>query len=117
MINKNKALITNHSIGFFCFIILTVGFVLSSSAADIVGSIREERCTIQSIEGPLVKTSCRMFTLGEEVKISDATGRLIQISEIPLPSDALIIYQCISKENCASIKTIKLDIKMKVTPK
>lgn len=106
-----------HSIYLFCFITLTVWFIQSSYADIVIGSIHEERCTIKSIEGPIVQTSCKIFTFGEEVKITDISGRSIPISEIPLPSDASIVYQCISKENCASIKTIIIQKKIKVIPK
>lgn len=117
MIKENNAVIMSYSITFLFFLILSVWLTQPSFADDIIGSVHEEICTINHINGEVVKTSCRLFSLGEEVKITDISGRLIQIYEIPLPCEAKLVYQCISKKNCASIKSIKILKKIKEIPK
>lgn len=90
--------------------------VSSALAAETIGEIYKVTCTINKIDGPVVETSCKPFVLGEDITITDAVGREIFIYEIPLPSSAEIAYQCISKENCATIVSIELLQKIAVVP-
>ena len=101
----------------FCFLILSLWVVDLSSAEDVIGSVHEKKCTIKEIDGPIIKTSCKVFSFGEEVKITDITGRSILIYEIPLPCEARLIYQCLSKVNCASIKSIEVLQRIQDIPK
>lgn len=105
------------AIGLFCFLILTLWVVDLSSAEDVIGSVHEQKCTIKEIDGPIIKTSCKVFNFGEEVKITDITGRAILIHEIPMPCEARIVYQCLSKTNCALIKSIEVLQRIKDIPK
>jgi hypothetical protein len=117
MIKINKISIMSQSICLFCFLILTAWVVDLSSAEDVIGSVHEQKCTIKEIDGPIIKTSCKVFSFGEEVKITDITGRSIMIREIPLPCEARIVYQCLSKTNCALIKSIEVLQRIKDIPK
>jgi hypothetical protein len=118
MTKINKISITSHFICIFCFLILTPWVVgLSSAGEDAVGSVHEKKCTIKEIDGPIIKTSCKVFSFGEEVKITDITGRSILIYEIPLPCEARVVYQCLSKTDCTSIKSIEVLQKIKDIPK
>jgi hypothetical protein len=118
MIKIDKNLIMIHFISFCSFFILTAWIIQSASAANnVIGSVHEERCTLTRIDGPVVKTSNKVFTLGEEIRITDITGRSILIYQIPLPCEARLVYQCISNEECSSIKSIEVLQKIKDIPK
>ena len=118
MIKIDRNLIMINFISFCSFFILTAWIIQTASAAnEVIGSVHEERCTLTRIDGPIVKTSNKVFTLGEEIKIADITGRSIPIYQIPLPCEARVVYQCISKENCSSIKSIEVLQKIMDIPK
>lgn len=85
-------------------------------AAETIGEINRATCTINKIDGPVVETTCKPFVVGEDITITDAAGREIFVYEMPLPCSAVIAYQCVSKENCATIVSIELLEKIAVVP-
>lgn len=89
-----------------CSLFVLLSVPLISSAQDSTEDEQEITCTLTSIQGPVVSTSCKQFTMGEQVKITDITGRSIELSELPLPCSAEITHVCFSKQNCNIIKSI-----------
>ncbi len=100
---------------FYC---LTISFcaIQFCFSEESVGTTYEQTCTITKIEGQVITTSCKKFTAGEEIKITDFTDRPILIYELPLPCLAEIEYTCVSKKNCASIISITILQRIKVVP-
>jgi hypothetical protein len=101
---------------FICFSLVSIFIVQSSISEESVGSVYEKTCTITEIKGQVVTTSCRQFTLSEEMKITDISGRPVLLYQIPLPCTATIEYTCVSDKSCTSIVSIMLLQKIKVVP-
>lgn len=101
---------------FFCSLIVSLCAIQFCAAQEPVGLIYEETCTITKIEGPVITTSCKDFTAGEEMKITDFTGRPILIYDLPLPCLTEIKYTCVSEKNCNSIISITVLHRIKVVP-
>ncbi len=98
-------------------IYITVFFLIFIGLLNIVSAdIQALSCTILDVKGQTIETSCQKFFLGEEVKITDNSGRPLMIFEIPLPSDADIKYDCKSKKDCSRIVEIQLHHTIKVLP-
>ena len=96
--------------------LFSIFIVQSSISEESVGSVYEKTCTITDIKGQVVTTSCRQFTLSEEMKITDISGRPVLLYQLPLPCSATIEYTCVSDKNCTSIVSIMLLQKIKVVP-
>ncbi|MDA3791962.1 MAG: hypothetical protein PF503_26125 [Desulfobacula sp.] len=104
---------STYLLNFFIFSLSAIQLCFSGESD---GQIYEQTCTITKIEGPVITTSCKDFTAGEEMKIKDFTGRPILIYELPLPCLTEIEYTCFSEKNCASIISITLLQRIKVVP-
>lgn len=107
--------VTRQCLTLLLFVLLCMN-VQTAVAAEAIGEINTATCTINKIEGPVIETSCKPFLVGEDITITDAAGREIFIYEIPLPCSAVIAYQCISKQNCATIVSIELLEQIAVVP-
>lgn len=101
---------------FFKFLICFLCVVQISGSLESVGSDYKRKCDITKIDGPVVTTSCKSFTVGEEMEITDISGRSLLFNELPIPCSAEIKYTCVSNENCASITSIMVLQQIKVVP-
>ncbi|MBI9088278.1 MAG: hypothetical protein JEZ12_03590 [Desulfobacterium sp.] len=65
-----------------------------------------------SINGAAIHTTCREYTMGEELKLTDIKGTPLLISDIPLPCKAVIESKCLSG-NCSLAVSITVDLEVK----
>ncbi len=99
-----------------CFSICFLCIAQVSVSKQAVASDYKITCDITKINGPIVSTSCKSFTLGEKIEITDISGRDLLFNELPIPCSAEIKYTCVSNENCSSITSIMVLQKIKTIP-
>lgn len=97
--------------------LILFGF-LPAFSADLE-EIITETCVLESIIGGRLITSCdeessQEFLIGEEIKITDITGRPIKIWQLPMNSDIEITHKCLTEDICAY--AIKVVLQRRIIP-